>query len=64
MSAAFDANALAGLFVEARAHRAKLDALPEGARPDGPIQGAPLPADGMHKHGDRRDRGFACRRIA
>ena len=76
MSAAFDANALARLFVEARAHRAKLDVLPEGARPhaaeeayaaqeatlralgaeiggwkvgakshDGPIQGAPLPAD-------------------
>ncbi|SAL26022.1 2-keto-4-pentenoate hydratase-like protein [Caballeronia arvi] len=84
MSAAFDANALAGLFVEARAHRAKLDALPDDARPidatqayaaqeatlrllradiggwkvgakspDGPIQGAPLPGDGMHKTGAR-----------
>jgi 2-keto-4-pentenoate hydratase len=84
MSAAFDANALARLFVEARAHRAKLDVLPEGARPhaaeeayaaqeatlralgaeiggwkvgakshDGPIQGAPLPADGIHYSGAR-----------
>jgi 2-keto-4-pentenoate hydratase len=84
MSAAFDANALARLFVEARAHRAKLDVLPEGARPqsadeayaaqeatlralnadiggwkvgakshDGPIQGAPLPADGVHGTGAR-----------
>jgi 2-keto-4-pentenoate hydratase len=84
MSEAFDADALARLFVEARAHRAKLDTLPEGARPahsdeayaaqeatlrvldakiggwkvgaktpDGPIQGAPLPADGMHKTGAR-----------
>lgn len=84
MSAAFDANALARTFVEARAHRAKLDALPEGARPsnadeayaaqeatlrllradiggwkvgakspDGPIQGAPLPADGIHRSGAR-----------
>jgi 2-keto-4-pentenoate hydratase len=80
MSAAFDAAALARLFMEARAHRALLDDLPEGARPgtmdeayagqeatvrmlgariggwkvgaktlDGPIQGAPLPADGMHR---------------
>jgi 2-keto-4-pentenoate hydratase len=80
MSAAFDADALARLFVEARAHRAKLDALPDDLRPtsadeayaaqeatlralhadiggwkvgaksaDGPIQGAPLPANGMHK---------------
>jgi 2-keto-4-pentenoate hydratase len=80
MSAAFDATALARLFAEARAHRAKLDTLPEGARPataddayaaqtatlkalgigaggwkvgakssDGPMQGAPLPADGIHK---------------
>ena len=84
MSAVFDADALARLFVEARAHRAKLDVLPEGARPqnadeayaaqeatlralnadiggwkvgakshDGPIQGAPLPADGMHDSGAR-----------
>ncbi|MFM0322597.1 2-keto-4-pentenoate hydratase [Caballeronia glebae] len=84
MSAAFDADALARLFVEARAHRAKLGALPAGARPadaddayaaqdatlralgadvggwkvgakthDGPIQGAPLPVDGMHKTGAR-----------
>ncbi|MDR5767371.1 2-keto-4-pentenoate hydratase [Caballeronia sp. LZ008] len=84
MSAAFDADALARLLVDARAHRAKLDALPLGARPsdaddayaaqdatlralnadiggwkvgakthDGPIQGAPLPADGMHKTGAR-----------
>ncbi|BBQ01821.1 hydratase (plasmid) [Burkholderia sp. SFA1] len=84
MSAAFDADALAKLFVEARAHRTTLDTLPEGARPasadeayaaqeatvrflradiggwkvgakssDGPIQGAPLPADGMHKTGAR-----------
>jgi 2-keto-4-pentenoate hydratase len=82
MSAAFDANALARLFVEARAHRAKLDTLPQDARPanaaeacaaqeatlrllqadiggwkvgakshDGPIQGAPLPADGVHASG-------------
>ncbi|BAN27338.1 2-keto-4-pentenoate hydratase [Caballeronia insecticola] len=82
MSAAFDAGALARLFVEARAHRAKLDTLPEGARPsnadeayavqaetlrligvniggwkvgakssDGPIQGALLPADGVHRSG-------------
>ncbi|SAK87713.1 2-keto-4-pentenoate hydratase [Caballeronia ptereochthonis] len=84
MSAAFDADALARLFVEARAHRAKLDTLAEGARPsnadeayaaqeatlrllhagiggwkvgakslDGPIQGAPLPADGVHGSGAR-----------
>ncbi|MDR5745517.1 2-keto-4-pentenoate hydratase [Caballeronia sp. LZ029] len=84
MSAVFDADALARLFVEARAHRAKLDVLPEGARPqnadeayaaqeatlralnadiggwkvgakshDGPIQGAPLPADGTHDSGAR-----------
>ena len=84
MSAAFDADALARLFVEARAHHAKLDALPEGTRPadadqayaaqeatlralradiggwkvgakshDGPIQGAPLPADGVHRSGAR-----------
>lgn len=84
MSAVFDAAALARLFVEARAHRAKLDTLPEGARPsnadeayaaqdatlralhadiggwkvgaktpDGPIQGAPLPADGVHPSGAR-----------
>jgi 2-keto-4-pentenoate hydratase len=84
MSAVFDANALARLFAEARAHRAKLDALPEGARPsnsdeayaaqeatlhvlhadiggwkvgakspDGPIQGAPLPSEGVHRSGAR-----------
>jgi 2-keto-4-pentenoate hydratase len=82
MSAAFDAATLARLFAEARAHRAKLDTLPEDARPanaddayaaqsatlhalgaraggwkvgaktaDGPIQGAPLPADCIHKTG-------------
>lgn len=82
MSATFDADALARLFIEARAHRAGLDTLPEGARPssadeayaaqgamlralgaraggwkvgaksvDGPIQGAPLPADGVHRLG-------------
>lgn len=33
MSAAFDPALLAGLFIEAREHRAKLDTLPEGARP-------------------------------
>ncbi|WP_250510515.1 2-keto-4-pentenoate hydratase [Caballeronia sp. GACF4] len=84
MSAAFDADALARLFVEARAHRAKLEALPEDARPsnaeeayaaqkatlhalgasvggwkvgaktpDGPIQAALLPADGVHASGAR-----------
>jgi 2-keto-4-pentenoate hydratase len=82
MSAAFDAAALARLFAEARAHRAWLDDVPDGARPanmddayaaqdatlrtlgariggwkvgaktpDGPIQGAPLPADGVHPSG-------------
>jgi 2-keto-4-pentenoate hydratase len=82
MSAAFDPAALARLFAEARAHRAKLDDLPQGARPssadeayaaqqatlrtlgeavggwkvgaktpDGPIQSAPLPADGIHASG-------------
>ncbi|SAK54988.1 2-keto-4-pentenoate hydratase-like protein [Caballeronia fortuita] len=84
MNAAFDADALARLFVDARAHRAKLDTLPENARPasagdayaaqdatlraldadiggwkvgakthDGPVQAAPLPADGIHKTGAR-----------
>ncbi|SAK44565.1 2-keto-4-pentenoate hydratase-like protein [Caballeronia hypogeia] len=84
MSAAFDAAAVAQFFVQARAHRAKLDGLPEGARPanadqayavqdatlramqanvagwkvgakspDGPIQGAPLPAEGVHGSGAR-----------
>jgi 2-keto-4-pentenoate hydratase len=88
MSAAFDVAALARLFAEARGHRAKLDDLPETARPasaddayatqeatlralgadssdsraiggwkvgsksaDGPIQGALLPASGMHESG-------------
>ncbi|WP_244818196.1 2-keto-4-pentenoate hydratase [Caballeronia sp. Lep1P3] len=93
MSAAFDAHALARLFADARAHRAKLDTLPDGARPasadeayaaqkaalrmldasladgaeasaiggwkvgskstDGPIQGALLPADGVHRSSAR-----------
>jgi 2-keto-4-pentenoate hydratase len=84
MSAPFNAAALARMFAEARAHRAWLDVLPEGARPatfedayaaqsatlhtlgthaagwkvgsktiDGPIQGAPLPADGVHPSGAR-----------
>ncbi|SAK48177.1 2-keto-4-pentenoate hydratase-like protein [Caballeronia temeraria] len=84
MSAGFDVDALALLFVEARGHRAKLDVLPEDTRPAdaddayaaqeatlralnadiggwkvgakthvGPIHGAPLPADGMHKTGAR-----------
>ncbi|WP_250455746.1 2-keto-4-pentenoate hydratase [Caballeronia sp. ATUFL_M2_KS44] len=88
MSAAFDVAALARLFAEARGHRAKLDDLPETARPasaddayatqeatlralgadssdsraiagwkvgsksaDGPIQGALLPASGVHESG-------------
>ncbi|WP_250535840.1 2-keto-4-pentenoate hydratase [Caballeronia sp. AZ10_KS36] len=93
MSARFDAAAAARLFVQAKAHRAKLDTLPEGARPssadeayavqeatlralgagaanagqataiggwkvgakstDGLIQGALLPADGVHRSGAR-----------
>jgi len=90
MSAAFDVAALARLFAEARGHRAKLDDLPETARPtsmddafaaqeatlralgadsndskaiggwkvgakstDGPIQGALLPASGVHRSGAR-----------
>jgi 2-keto-4-pentenoate hydratase len=82
MSPEFDADALASLFVEARARRTRLDALPSEARPansddayaaqeatlralgaaiggwkvgakssDGPVQGAPLPADGVHRSG-------------
>jgi 2-keto-4-pentenoate hydratase len=84
MSATFDSAALARLFAQARAHRATLDELADGARPsnaddayaaqqatlrtlgvaaggwkvgaktpDGPIQGAPLPADGIHASGAR-----------
>ncbi|MDR5856025.1 2-keto-4-pentenoate hydratase [Caballeronia sp. LZ062] len=93
MSAGFDAASTARLFLQAKAHRAKLDTLPESARPsnadeayavqeatlralaasaavakdargiggwkvgaksaDGPIQGALLPADGVHRSGAR-----------
>ncbi|VXB07148.1 Fumarylacetoacetate (FAA) hydrolase [Burkholderia sp. 8Y] len=91
MNAVFDAASVARLFLQAKAHRAKLDTLPEGVRPsnadeayavqeatlhvlradaadagdahaiggwkvgaksaDGPIQGALLPAYGVHRSG-------------
>jgi 2-keto-4-pentenoate hydratase len=89
MSAVFDADALAQLLTDARAHHATLDGLPEQARPsnaddayaaqaatlkrldaraagwkvgaktpaaDAQIQGAPLPADGVHRTGARLSR--------